>query len=137
MPKYMTKQRKNLLSFLSVHADEEFSARQISEMLDDSTISISAVYRNLAELEKGGKIRRISKNGSREVFYRYIDEKRCKNHLHLSCEKCGKTFHMNMSGTDELVKSVALGEEFAIDRVNTVLYGVCKECLKEEKEGNH
>lgn len=136
MPKYMTKQRKNLLSFLSAHADEEFSAKQIAEMIDDSTISISAVYRNLAELEKDGKIRRISKNGSREVFYRYIDEKLCKNCLHLSCEKCGKTFHMNMSGADELIKSVALGEEFAIDRANTVLYGVCKECLKEE-EGQH
>lgn len=63
MPKYMTKQRKALLSFLSAHADEELSARQIAQTLSGEGISISAVYRNLSALEQEGKIRRVSKNG--------------------------------------------------------------------------
>lgn len=83
MPKYMTKQRKALLSFLSAHADEELSARQIAQTLSGEGISISAVYRNLSALEQEGKIRRVSKNGSREVFYQYTDCTACKNCLHL------------------------------------------------------
>ena len=91
MPKYMTKQRKTLLSYLSGHADEKLSARQIEADLKQEGISISAVYRNLSELEKEGKVRRVNQSGSREVFYQYTDSAHCKECLHLSCEKCGKT----------------------------------------------
>lgn len=131
MPKYMTKQRKALLFFLSAHADEELSARQIAQTLSGEGISISAVYRNLSALEQEGKIRRVSKNGSREVFYQYTDCTACKNCLHLSCEKCGRTYHMNMPDVDRLVAALAQNDEFAIDKSATVLYGVCKECKKQ------
>ena len=56
----MTKQRKALLAFLSAHADEELTARQMEQALSEQGISISAVYRNLADLEKEGKVRRKS-----------------------------------------------------------------------------
>ena len=130
MPKYMTKQRKTLLAFLSCHADEELSAKQIAKSLNDDSISISAVYRNLSALEQDGKIRRISKSGSREIFYQYIDCSQCKDCLHLSCEKCGKTYHMNMPGAEMLINNLAQNDEFAIDKANTVLYGVCRSCQK-------
>ena len=52
MPKYMTKQRKNLLAFLEQHADEELSAKIIESELGGMGVSISAVYRNLSDLEK-------------------------------------------------------------------------------------
>lgn len=133
MPKYMTKQRKALLEFLSNHADEELSARHIAELLNDDSVSISAVYRNLSALEQEGKIRRVTKSGSREVFYQYTDCHECKDCLHLSCEKCGKTYHMNMPDADRLVQALAQNDEFAIDKSNTVLYGICKDCNKKEK----
>ncbi|MBQ2429166.1 MAG: hypothetical protein II264_11840 [Ruminococcus sp.] len=50
MPKYMTKQRKALLAFLSGHADEELTAKQLETALSGEGISISAVYRNLSDL---------------------------------------------------------------------------------------
>ncbi|HCA04631.1 MAG TPA: hypothetical protein DEO32_01905 [Ruminococcaceae bacterium] len=133
MPKYMTKQRKTLLSFLSAHADEELSARQIAETLNDESISISAVYRNLAALEQEGKIRRCSKSGSREVFYQYTDCTSCKDCLHLSCEKCGKTYHMNTPDAERLVRALAQNDEFSIDKTATVLYGVCRDCREVKK----
>ena len=133
MPKYMTKQRKTLLGFLSEHADEEFSAKQIAESLDDDSISISAVYRNLSALEHDGKIRRTSKSGSREVFYQYLDCTGCKDSLHLSCEECGKTYHMNVTSAESLVSSLESTDEFVIDKTNTVLYGVCKACRDRKK----
>jgi Fur family ferric uptake transcriptional regulator len=131
MPKYMTKQRKTLLAFLAHHADEALSAKQIAALLNDDSISISAVYRNLSALEQEGKIRRVSKSGSREVFYQYTDCSSCKDCLHLSCEKCGKTYHMNMSDADRLVRVLAQNDEFSIDLTATVLYGICKNCKQQ------
>lgn len=130
VPKYMTKQRKALLAFLSAHADEELSARQLETALSDVGVSISAVYRNLSDLEKEGKIRRVSKSGVREVLYQYIDSDVCRGFLHLSCEKCGKTYHMNMRGTEMLMNSLEQSDNFFINKANTVLYGVCKDCRK-------
>ena len=130
MSKYMTKQRKALLAFLSAHADEELTARQMEQALSEQGISISAVYRNLADLEKEGKVRRSSKSGSREVYYLYTDGSECRDCLHLSCEKCGKTYHMNSAVAQTLIENLAQSDEFTIDKANTVLYGVCGDCRK-------
>ena len=130
MSKYMTKQRKALLAFLSAHADVELTAKQMEQALSEQGISISAVYRNLAELEKEGKVRRSSKSGSREVYYLYTDGSECRDCLHLSCEKCGKTYHMSMEGAKTLIDALAQSDEFTVDKSNTVLYGVCKSCKK-------
>lgn len=134
MQKYKTRQRRVLLDYLAAHADEELSARQIETALREFDISLSAVYRNLSALESEGKVRRVSKSGSREVYYQYTDCMSCKDCLHLSCEKCGKTYHMNIPGMEMLIENLASSDEFAIDRKNTVLYGVCKSCQKEDKE---
>ena len=128
MPKYMTKQRKALLAFLEQHADEELSAKIIESELGGMGVSISAVYRNLSDLEKEGKVRRVSKSGSREVYYLYTDAHECRECLHLSCKKCGKTYHMNAECADMLINSLARSDEFTIDKSETVLYGVCKDC---------
>ena len=130
MPKYMTKQRKALLNYLSMHADERLSAKQIEDALKSEGISISAVYRNLSELEREGKVRRVNNSGSREVFYQYTDGAHCKDCLHLSCEKCGKTYHMNSAVAQTLIENLAQSDEFTIDKANTVLYGVCGDCRK-------
>lgn len=124
----MTKQRKALLNYLSLHADERLSAKQLEDALKSEGISISAVYRNLSELEKEGKVRRVNNSGSREVFYQYTDGAHCKDCLHLSCEKCGKTYHMNSAVAQTLIENLAKSDEFTIDKANTVLYGVCGDC---------
>ena len=130
MPKYMTKQRKALLNYLSMHADERLSAKQLEDALKSEGISISAVYRNLSELEREDKVRRVNNSGSREVFYQYTDGAHCKDCLHLSCEKCGKTYHMNSAVAQTLIENLAQSDEFTIDKANTVLYGVCGDCRK-------
>ena len=123
-------QRKALLNYLSMHADERLSAKQLEDALKSEGISISAVYRNLSELEREGKVRRVNNSGSREVFYQYTDGAHCKDCLHLSCEKCGKTYHMNSAVAQTLIENLAQSDEFTIDKANTVLYGVCGDCRK-------
>ena len=129
MQAYMTKPRKRLLTYLQSHPDETLSAGQISQELDG--ISVSAVYRNLSAMEDEGSVRRVSKAGSREVLYQYLDAGKCREHIHLSCKKCGKTFHMDAEETEALVRSIAALDRFAVDRRETVLYGVCEQCQQE------
>lgn len=134
MTKYATKQRKVLLDYLHRHADEQLTVREISEALSDDAISTSAVYRNLAALEEDGQVRRLSKSGAREVFYQYAGAAHCRDCLHLSCKKCGKTYHMNTGEAERIIQSVAALDGFAIDKTDTVLYGVCGECRQETEE---
>ena len=126
MQAYMTQPRKRLLNYLHSHADETLTAGQIAQDLPE--ISVSAVYRNLSALEKDGAVRKLAKSGSREVFYQYMQAEACRDHLHLSCKKCGKTFHMDEAETEALLDAIARVDGFAVDRENTVLYGVCESC---------
>ena len=130
MPVYSTKQRKVLLGFLQSHADELFSADRIADELKSENISLSAIYRNLSALESEDKVQRVSKGGSRKVFYRFKAADECREHIHLSCSKCGKTYHMPLPATNTLIDDVKKNSGFEIDRTETVLYGVCGDCKK-------
>ena len=130
MAKYMTKQRKLLLAFLSAHADETLPTGRIVEDLAGEEISVSAIYRNLADLEQEGKVKRSTKPGSQELCYRYTGAECCQRHLHLSCLRCGKTVHMEEAETDALAKQLANSEGFVLNRADTVLYGICADCQK-------
>ena len=128
LAKYMTKQRKTLLGYLSAHPDEALSAQEIAAALESEGVSLSAVYRNLAELESEGQIRRMSREGSREVYYQFTGSDSCRDSLHLKCKKCGRTFHMDTAGAEQLLGVVEKAEGFAVDKGDTVLYGVCEIC---------
>lgn len=125
---YNTEQRTSLLSFLTENPDKTFSAKEIAQALAGKNISKSSVYRNLAELEAEQKIKRVTKAGSKESFYQFYDNSECKNHIHLSCTKCGKIFHLESAQTEKLVNEVEQADGFEISRSETTLYGVCKDC---------
>ena len=128
MAKYMTRQRKALLPYLRSHPDELLSAQEIAEALGVESVSLSAVYRNLADLEAEGKVRRHHRSGDREIMFQYLDTDTCRNCLHMSCTQCGRTFHMDDGEARQLLDAVARLDGFAIDKAETVLYGTCEEC---------
>ena len=127
---YNTEQRAALLSFLTENPDKTFSAKEIAQALAGKNLSKSSVYRNLAELEAEQKIKRVTKAGSKESFYQFFDNSECKNHIHLSCTKCGKIFHLESKQTEKLVSEVEKADGFEISRSETTLYGTCRECSK-------
>lgn len=128
MLKYTTKQRQALLNYLSAHADERLSAREILSGIECDGISLSSVYRNLSVLEKEGMVKRYVKAGTRDAFYRYVAADLCADRLHLSCTVCGKTSHMQMANANMLINQIAQNEDFIIDKNNTILQGICKKC---------
>ena len=128
MPKYQTKQRTLLLDFLNQHPDELLSAKEIAENLKADNISVSSVYRNLADLGEDGMVVKHIPNGTREVYYRYIGAEKCKGHIHVSCVKCGKTFHIKKDYVAALSDSLKKDENFILSTEETILYGICGDC---------
>lgn len=59
MARYLTRQRKQLLEYLSEHTDEQMTARQVADALTAESISISAVI----------VIIRLGGGGNSEVQY--------------------------------------------------------------------
>lgn len=130
MAKYVTKQRRQLLEYLSRHTDEQMTARQIADALTQENISLSAVYRNLSALEEDGLLKRSIREGTRDVFYQYIAAEECKDSLHLSCRVCGKSIHLGEKEAEQLLHSTLKSTGFQIDKSETILYGICEDCRK-------
>ncbi len=128
--KYMTRQRMLLLAYLEQHPDVLLSANQIAAALAAEKISVSAIYRNLSDLEAEGKVRRTSQNRKREVYFQYIDAKHCKDSLHLNCQRCGRSYHLSTELAEVIIKGLASSEDFQINKANTVIYGICSSCSK-------
>ncbi len=125
---YSTEQRNALLSFLSENPDKMFSAKQIFANFSGNEISKSAIYRNIAELENEGKIKRCAKTGSREAFYQFVGCSDCKTHIHLSCQKCGKIFHLENSFAENIISVLEKNAGFELSKGESTLVGICKEC---------
>lgn len=128
MRKYDTHQRSILINFLNEHPDEQFSARQIADLLAAQQISPSAVYRNLLQLELAGLVQKTTKPGAREAYFQYRGTPACQTHLHLSCVRCGKTVHMSLEHTLWLQQELDQKEGFCLNIPATVLYGICQNC---------
>lgn len=125
---YKTDQRNIMLNFLQENPDTMFSEKQMEEALASKNISRSALYRNLQALEAAEEIKRCTKAGSREIFYQYVGSQTCKSHIHLSCTKCGKIFHLENQIADSLGQEVASSLGFEINRGETTIYGTCASC---------
>lgn len=128
MARYQTEQRKLLLLFFSQHPHQQYSAKEIWELVGGDSISVSAIYRNLSELERLGQLRRCQKSGSREAYYQYTNQADCREYLHLTCRRCGSTCHLDLADTNFLVGRIAQQNHFSVDKADTVIYGICAAC---------
>lgn len=128
MGKYITKQRKVLQEYLSQHLDEELSAKIVADDLQEQNVSVSAIYRNLADMEKEQLVVQYHKEGSREVFFRYVGVSTCQESLHLVCKVCSKTEHMSMKESKFFKEKVFEQFNFLLDLPSTICAGVCRNC---------
>lgn len=133
---YKTKQRERIARFFEENPDQAFSAEDIASVLNEEGVSLSAIYRNLAALEKERKVRKFTKAGSREAYYQMVDCDHCRGHIHMHCVECGKTSHLDDSSASALLQDVLTGSSFSVDAGATVLYGVCGDCAAHHHEGS-
>jgi Fur family ferric uptake transcriptional regulator len=130
MKQYATAQRKLMISFLSAHAAQVFSAAELAKNMDAGGISLSAVYRNLARLAGEGRVRKLLSDDGRTFMYQHRDPAVCDAHLHLKCTKCGKIFHMDDAASQSVLDAARENDAFLIDKTQTILYGLCDVCRK-------
>ena len=128
--RYLTKQRTRLLDVLKAHTDEALSVDQIANLVGRDSISRSAIYRNLASLEKAGLVKRSPLSSSQTNGYRFVGSDECKNHLHLTCSVCGTVYHLPSPTSENLVERVLRDSNFQVTMSDSVLTGVCARCKK-------
>ena len=97
--KYNTKQREKILNFLKEKKDSNTTAEEILAYFNSKgeNIGKSTVYRFLNNLVKENVIKKYMVEGRNCSCYQYIEEKNCKEHYHLKCERCNKIFTGNIS----------------------------------------
>ena len=98
---------------------------------DQVKIGLSSIYRNLAALTKAGFILQTISQDSKEARYRYVSPETCGHRLHLTCLRCGKTFHMTQKLSDRLLTDILRVEDFAVDENQTTVYGLCRDCREQ------
>ncbi len=125
---YSTDGRKRLLMFFKENIHGSFSARQIHKLLGNNEISISSIYRNLVSMERDGILCRVKSPTSREALYQYIDPENCVGIIHLICDRCSATQHLNRHLSD-LITNMALDNfGFSVNKQKAVIYGLCSNC---------
>ena len=127
MKVYHTEQRQRILESFESNHDATVTEGDIAAALS-SVVSKSAVYRNLADLEKEGKVVRVSLNGGRSAGYRYAASKHCAGKIHISCVRCGKTEHVSGKAAASFEKALRETDGFLLSKGECLLYGVCKSC---------
>ncbi len=126
---YKTKQRDELMLFFEKNPHKIFSTSDIVTYLKNTkNVGVSTIYRNLALLEETGEIKRVDKSSSKEARYRYVGHIECKNHIHLICEKCHESIHLDHEASSFLNDAILKMYNFVLDKNSTIIYGVCKNC---------
>jgi len=124
---YHTEQRKSILDYLESRKDACMTAGEIATALFP-VVSKSAVYRNLADLEREGKVVRVSQTGDRSFAYRYAGSHSCVGKIHISCVRCGRTEHVSSEAAASFEKALRDADGFSLNKGECMLFGVCKAC---------
>jgi len=125
-----TEQRRRLIEILS----RAGSPMSIPEILRCRRgLPQSSVYRNLADLETAGVVRRIVTD---EEFGRYeLNEDLTGHHHHLFCAVCGRTSDVRLGPhleeqLDAALDTIAREAGFADVRHRLDLIGTCADCAR-------
>ncbi len=128
MSKYQTEQRQKLLDLFKNSGHQSFSASDILNKFGNDDISISAIYRNLKTMENEGLICKVVDNKRPESLYHYINPKSCLGVIHLKCENCENTYHLNRHISDMIMNMAKDDLKFTVSNTSAFLYGKCDNC---------
>ncbi len=130
--KYKTKQRELLERALKESGGEHITVDSLTDRLEKSGSAVgrTTVYRYLEALAKQGTVRKYMQTGE-NCCYQYVGESGCREHFHLKCEQCGRLFHIECDHLSELSSHIKASHGFGVNKLKTVLYGVCEDCEAE------
>lgn len=89
------------------------------------SISRATVYRNLQRLCESGELRKREIPGGADHFDHLLSD-----HYHVTCERCGRVFDVDMDYLPNLRDSVRDTHGFTLTGCDVVFKGVCPDCAK-------
>ena len=138
--RYKTAGREALIEYLSQNPDRQFAVEELCLAVNgDLLAGRSSVYRHLGELCQAGAVRRFQDASGRGSLYQYVGQAcDCHAHFHEKCTRCGSIRHLECGDADGFVAHLLSEHGFAVDRGQSVLYGLCDACRKmRDAEGGH
>ncbi len=121
-----TTKQKNILLQAIQSSKSFFDAAALHKQVltIDHRIGIATTYRFLKQLEEKGEVH------SYLCANRKIYSVSKQNHVHFTCESCGKMTHLTLKNVDFLKQEIT--DEICHFQIDLV--GVCKECAKKQKK---
>lgn len=129
--KYKTKQQDLILNYLKEHSQGHVTVDQIYESLRSSEQQVgkTTVYRCLERLIEEGAVRKYIVEDGMSACFQYISSsKKCKEHYHLKCCKCGELIHLSCDFLGQVNQHIYQEHHFIVDSSKTVFYGICEKC---------
>ena len=124
-----SKQRDSIQRFLETRHDHPTAETVYQNIREDiPNISLATVYRNLSLLAEMGEIQKFSTGDGPDRFDPITEP-----HDHFVCKQCGRLMDMETGQGSRLIR--AAGKDFAgrIDSHRTFFYGLCPDCMEEER----
>lgn len=133
---YRTRSRQAIWEYLNLRRDATVTVRDILDFLAQrgEEVSPTTVYRYLDRLAAEKRVLKYASDDGRHSSYQLADDRgNCSEHLHLKCSACGRVMHLDCEITGKFIDHVLREHDFSLRCENSVLYGLCRDCLHSEK----
>jgi len=96
----------------------------------DSTVSLATVYRSLNLFKENGLIdeHRLGKTGCCYEMAHSMEQQR------MLCTSCGKIYEFESSLITDLINKLQTEKQFAIEKLEMCIQGICEECRRNKTE---
>ncbi len=124
--KKITKQRSIIVKkIFSLH--KHFTADELYKMLkkEYSGISRATVYRTLKVLVEMGFVEEREFGRGKKYYEHIIGH---DSHSHFVCLRCGRIYEFKNDRIETEIEKIAGEMDFQIEKVSTIVYGICREC---------
>lgn len=132
---YNTRSRRAILEYIKENDDKSFTVNEIAHYLSksDININVTTIYRYLDKLTNDGTVIKHTVYSGKISAYQYAKGSGCRNHLHIQCEKCGKTAHIDCEFMSSIKGHILSHHSFSLDCNKSRLYGLCDICRRKQE----
>lgn len=130
---YNTRTRQLILDYLVENRHHAVSASHILDELEQqgAAPNPTTVYRYLDKLVSEQRVMKYVADKGEKAVFQYVEQgRRCREHLHLKCVKCGQIDHLECDFMEQLRAHLEEEHGFALQCEGSMLYGVCSRCRR-------
>jgi len=121
-----TQPRLKVLALFQSRPDMHFSAEDVHHQLQEEHVSLTTVYRVLAQLEAAGFLKRSSFQPEKAIY----ELEDGMHHDHLVCIECGRIEEFRDALIERRQEDIANERGFRLVEHALCIYGVCSLCTK-------